>query len=68
MFDDKFLHKSLSVNSASDSNLLSLFSRWSKTTFDVKGHFLVAMDNLQFPGRKNSIYNIKGHVGHWADH
>ena len=40
----------------------------AKTTFDIKGHFLVAMDNLQFPGRKNSFYYIKVHAGHWADH
>ena len=68
LFDDEFPHKSLSHNSASDSNLLLLFSSWSKTTFDVKGHFLVAMGNLQFQGRKNSFYYIKVHVGHWADH
>ncbi|CAI9562202.1 unnamed protein product, partial [Staurois parvus] len=41
-------------NSASGSNLLSLFSSWSKTTFDLKGSFLDAMDVSQFPGRKNS--------------
>ncbi|CAI9543382.1 unnamed protein product, partial [Staurois parvus] len=40
-------------NSASGSNLLSLFSSWSKTAFDLKGHFLDAMDFFQFPGRKN---------------
>ena len=55
-------------DSAIDSNVLSLFSRWSKTTFDIQGHFLVAMDNLQLPGRKNSLYYIKVHAGHWADH
>ncbi|CAI9561370.1 unnamed protein product, partial [Staurois parvus] len=41
-------------NSASGSNLLSLFSSWSKTAFDLKGRFLDAMDVSQFPGRKNS--------------
>ncbi|CAI9620160.1 unnamed protein product, partial [Staurois parvus] len=41
-------------NSASSSDLLSLFSSWSKTTFDLKGRFLDAMDVSQFPGRKNS--------------
>ncbi|CAI9600398.1 unnamed protein product, partial [Staurois parvus] len=41
-------------NSASGSNLLSLFSSWSKTDFDLKGRFLDAMDVSQFPGRKNS--------------
>ncbi|CAI9602716.1 unnamed protein product, partial [Staurois parvus] len=41
-------------NSASDSDLLSLFSSWSKTTFDLKGRFLDAMDISQFQGRKNS--------------
>ncbi|CAI9567757.1 unnamed protein product, partial [Staurois parvus] len=40
-------------NSASSSNLLSLFSSWSKTTFYLKGRFLDAMDISQFPGRKN---------------
>ncbi|CAI9618614.1 unnamed protein product, partial [Staurois parvus] len=52
--DDEFLHKSLSLNSASGSNLLSLFSSWSKIAFDLKGCFLDAMDVSQFPGRKNS--------------
>ncbi|CAI9579205.1 unnamed protein product, partial [Staurois parvus] len=52
--DDEFPHESLSLNSASDSNLLSLFSSWSKTAFDLKGRFLDAMDVLKFPGRKNS--------------
>ncbi|CAI9598203.1 unnamed protein product, partial [Staurois parvus] len=41
-------------SSASGSNLLSLFSSWSKTPFDQKGCFLDAMDVSQFPGRKNS--------------
>ncbi|CAI9623799.1 unnamed protein product, partial [Staurois parvus] len=41
-------------NSASDSNLLSLFSCWSKTAFVLKVRFLDAMDVSQFPGRKNS--------------
>ncbi|CAI9535328.1 unnamed protein product, partial [Staurois parvus] len=41
-------------NSASGSNLLSLFSSRSKTDFDLKGRFLDAMDVSQFPGRKNS--------------
>ncbi|CAI9594884.1 unnamed protein product, partial [Staurois parvus] len=41
-------------NSASSSNLLLLFSSWSKTDFDLKGRFLDAMDVSQFPGRKNS--------------
>ncbi|CAI9570057.1 unnamed protein product, partial [Staurois parvus] len=41
-------------NSASGSNLLSLFSSWSKTDFDLKGRFLDAMGVSQFPGRKNS--------------
>ncbi|CAI9609340.1 unnamed protein product [Staurois parvus] len=49
-----FPHKSLSLNSASGSDLLSLFSSWSKTDFDLKGCFLDAMDVSQFPGRKNS--------------
>ncbi|CAI9596271.1 unnamed protein product, partial [Staurois parvus] len=52
--DDEFPHESLSLNSASSSNLLSLFSSWSKTAFDLKGRFLDAMDFSQFPGRKNS--------------
>ncbi|CAI9578710.1 unnamed protein product, partial [Staurois parvus] len=51
---DEFPHKSLSLNSASGSNLLLLFSSWSKTAFDLKGRFLDAMDVSQFPGRKNS--------------
>ncbi|CAI9610191.1 unnamed protein product, partial [Staurois parvus] len=41
-------------NSASGSNLLSLFSSCSKTAFDLKGRFLDAMDISLFPGRKNS--------------
>ncbi|CAI9563554.1 unnamed protein product, partial [Staurois parvus] len=41
-------------NSASGSDLLSLFSSWSKNAFDLKGHFLDTMDISQFPGRKNS--------------
>ncbi|CAI9544780.1 unnamed protein product, partial [Staurois parvus] len=41
-------------NSASSSNLLSLFSSWSKTAVDLKGRFLDAMDVSQFPGRKDS--------------
>ncbi|CAI9568997.1 unnamed protein product, partial [Staurois parvus] len=52
--DDEFPHESLSLNSASSSNLLSLFSSWSKTTFDLKGRFLDTMDFSQFQGRKNS--------------
>ncbi|CAI9579092.1 unnamed protein product [Staurois parvus] len=48
-----FPHQSLSLNSASGSDLLSLFSSRSKTTFDLKGRFLDAMDVSQFPGRKN---------------
>ncbi|CAI9600615.1 unnamed protein product, partial [Staurois parvus] len=40
-------------NSASISNLLSLFSSWSKTAFDLKGCFLDAMDVSQFPCRKD---------------
>ncbi|CAI9573079.1 unnamed protein product, partial [Staurois parvus] len=52
--DDEFPHESLSLNSASSSDLLSLFSSWSKTDFDLKGRFLNAMDYSQFPGRKNS--------------
>ncbi|CAI9550619.1 unnamed protein product [Staurois parvus] len=47
-------HDLLSLNSASGSNLLSLFSSRSKTTFDLKGRFLDAMDVSQFPGRKTS--------------
>ncbi|CAI9551372.1 unnamed protein product, partial [Staurois parvus] len=39
-------------NSASGSDLLSLFSSWSKTSFDLKGRFLDAMDVSQFPDRK----------------
>ncbi|CAI9541144.1 unnamed protein product, partial [Staurois parvus] len=50
---DEFPHESLSLNSASGSNLLSLFSSWSKTAFDLKGHFLDAMGVSQFPGRRN---------------
>ncbi|CAI9603948.1 unnamed protein product, partial [Staurois parvus] len=41
-------------NSASSSYLLSLFSSWSKTAFDLKGRFLDTMDISQFPGTKNS--------------
>ncbi|CAI9583939.1 unnamed protein product, partial [Staurois parvus] len=41
-------------NSTSGSDLLSLFSNWSKTAFDLKGHFLDAMDFSKFPGRKNN--------------
>ncbi|CAI9574010.1 unnamed protein product, partial [Staurois parvus] len=52
--DDEFPHESLSLNSASGSDLLSLFSSRSKTAFDLKGRFLDAMDVFQFPGRKNS--------------
>ncbi|CAI9561025.1 unnamed protein product [Staurois parvus] len=37
----------------SGSDLLSLFSSRSKTTFGLKGRFLDAMDVSQFPGRKN---------------
>ncbi|CAI9556964.1 unnamed protein product, partial [Staurois parvus] len=48
--DDEFPHESLSLS----SNLLSLFSSWSKIVFDLKGRFLDAMDFSQFPGRKNS--------------
>ncbi|CAI9595967.1 unnamed protein product, partial [Staurois parvus] len=40
-------------NSASGSNLLSLFSSRSKTAVDLKGRFLDAMDVSQFQGRKN---------------
>ncbi|CAI9564355.1 unnamed protein product [Staurois parvus] len=47
-----FPHESLSLNSANGSDLLSLFSSRSKTAFDLKGHFLDAMDVSQFPGRK----------------
>ncbi|CAI9541048.1 unnamed protein product [Staurois parvus] len=47
-----FPHESLSLNSASGSDLLSLFSSRSKTAFDLKGRFLDAMDVSQFPGRK----------------
>ncbi|CAI9583779.1 unnamed protein product, partial [Staurois parvus] len=48
-----FPHRSLSLNSVSGSDLLSLFSSRSKTAFDVKGRFLDAMDFSTFPGRKN---------------
>ncbi|CAI9536567.1 unnamed protein product, partial [Staurois parvus] len=41
-------------NSASSSDLLSLFSSQSKTAFDLKGRFLDTMDFSKFPGRKNS--------------
>ncbi|CAI9616289.1 unnamed protein product, partial [Staurois parvus] len=41
-------------NSASGSDLLLLFSSWTKTAFDLKGRFLDAMDISKFPGRKNS--------------
>ncbi|CAI9592086.1 unnamed protein product [Staurois parvus] len=46
-----FPHESLSLNSASGSDLLSLFSSRSKTAFDLKGRFLDTMDVSQFPGR-----------------
>ncbi|CAI9612479.1 unnamed protein product [Staurois parvus] len=59
-----FPHESLSLNSASGSNLLSLFSSRSKTAFDLKGRFLDAMDVSQFPGRKNS----KMQAGHRTKH
>ncbi|CAI9546107.1 unnamed protein product [Staurois parvus] len=49
-----FPHESLSLNSASGSDLLSLFSSRSKTAFDVKGRFLDAVDFSKFLGRKNS--------------
>ncbi|CAI9578999.1 unnamed protein product, partial [Staurois parvus] len=52
--DDEFPHKSLALNSTSGSDLLSLFSSWSKTDFDIKGHFLDAMYFSKLPGRKNS--------------
>ncbi|CAI9604119.1 unnamed protein product, partial [Staurois parvus] len=42
--DAEFPHGSLSLNSASGSDLLSLFSSWSKTAFDLKRCFLDAMD------------------------
>ncbi|CAI9570219.1 unnamed protein product [Staurois parvus] len=48
-----FPHESLSLNSASGSNLLSLFSSRSKTDFDVKGRFLDVHGRFSFPGRKN---------------
>ncbi|CAI9548612.1 unnamed protein product [Staurois parvus] len=48
-----FPTKSLSLNSASGSDLLSLFSSRSKTAFDLKGRFLDTMDISQFPGRQN---------------
>ncbi|CAI9556691.1 unnamed protein product, partial [Staurois parvus] len=51
---DEFPDESLSLNSASGSDLLSLFSSWTKTAFDLKGRFLGAMDISHFPGRKNS--------------
>ncbi|CAI9607869.1 unnamed protein product, partial [Staurois parvus] len=41
-------------NSASGSDLLSLYSSWSKTDFDIKGRFLDAIDISEFQGRKNS--------------
>ncbi|CAI9609887.1 unnamed protein product, partial [Staurois parvus] len=41
-------------NSASGSDLLSLFSSWSKTAFYIKGRFLDTMDVSQFQGSKNS--------------
>ncbi|CAI9561124.1 unnamed protein product, partial [Staurois parvus] len=41
-------------NSASGSDLLTLYSSWSKTSFDLKGHFLDAMDFSTFSGRKKS--------------
>ncbi|CAI9558793.1 unnamed protein product, partial [Staurois parvus] len=46
--DDKFPHESLSLNSASGSDLLSLFSSWSKIAFDLKGRFLDVMEFLSF--------------------
>ncbi|CAI9557717.1 unnamed protein product [Staurois parvus] len=49
-FPTNHYHSILQVS----SNLLSLFSSWSKTAFDLKGRFLDAMDVSQFPGRKNS--------------
>ncbi|CAI9562824.1 unnamed protein product, partial [Staurois parvus] len=48
--DDEFPHESLSLNSESSSNLLSLFSSRSKKQ---NGCFLNTMDVSQFPGRKN---------------
>ncbi|CAI9573654.1 unnamed protein product, partial [Staurois parvus] len=42
--DDELPHESLSLSSTSGSNLLSLFSSWSKKDFDLKGRFLDAMD------------------------
>ncbi|CAI9555345.1 unnamed protein product [Staurois parvus] len=54
MSDDEFPHESLSLNSANSSNLLLLFSSWSKIAFDLKGRFLEAVDISQFPGRKKS--------------
>ncbi|CAI9580987.1 unnamed protein product, partial [Staurois parvus] len=41
-------------NSTSSSDLLYLFSSWYKSTFDLKGRFLDAMDFSRFPGNKNS--------------
>ncbi|CAI9613941.1 unnamed protein product [Staurois parvus] len=49
-----FPHESLSLSSASSSDLLSLFSSRSKTDFDLKGHFLDSVDFSKFPDRKNS--------------
>ncbi|CAI9609177.1 unnamed protein product [Staurois parvus] len=37
-----FPHESLSLNSASGSDLLSLFSSRSKTALDIKGRFFQA--------------------------
>ncbi|CAI9600038.1 unnamed protein product, partial [Staurois parvus] len=41
-------------NSASGSDLLLLYSSWSKTAFDLMGRFLDAMHFSKFPGRKDS--------------
>ncbi|CAI9622343.1 unnamed protein product, partial [Staurois parvus] len=52
-------------NSASSSNLLSLFSRWSKTAFDLKGCFLDAMDFfLSFQAERT----VKMQAGHRTKH
>ncbi|CAI9580551.1 unnamed protein product, partial [Staurois parvus] len=51
-------------NSASGSDLLSLFSSRSKTAFDLKGCFLDAMDISQFLSKRT----VKMQAGHRTKH
>ncbi|CAI9601249.1 unnamed protein product, partial [Staurois parvus] len=62
--DDELPHESLSLNSASGSDLLSLFSSWSKTDFDLKGRFLDAVDFLSFQAERT----VKMQAGHRTKH